>query len=1241
MRTTLLQLGAEEYVLLLTMHHIISDAWSLGVLFRELAEYYEAYTTRREPVLPKVPVQYADFAVWQREWLQGDVLKAQLDYWKQRLVNMSPTLELPTDRPRPIVQTHRSAVQSIILDKSLSEALRTLSRQEGITLFMTLLAAFNILLHRYSGQEDISVGSPTANRNRPEIRDSIGVFLNTLVLRTDLSNAPSFRALLYRVKKVALDAYTHQDIPFERIVEELHPKRDLSRTPLFQVFFNMYNYGSNNNQEFKLNGVTVEYLTSFETDSKFDLTLYVRERHQELRFILVYNADLFENDRMATFLQQYHYLLEQIVEAPEKSILAYSLLAPETQELLPDPSKALPEPVQGFVAEMIKGWAQKNPEQPAISQGKRQSWSYAELIRQANAIAQGLQATGLQRGDTVAIYGSRSFGLIASMIGVLLSGGVLLLIERNLPNQRKQLMLQEGKAKKLLYVGNRQPEDVWLEDNLLENTLFVDSTTGAIDIETAQNWRDIALPKLIPEDPAYIFFTSGTTGVPKAVLGSHKGLSHFINWQRETFAIGPQDRSSQLTGLSFDVVLREIFLPLTSGATLCLPKDMDTLGPEQIIGWLEDEQISVLHTVPPLAQYWLANNSAKVSLCKIRWIFFAGEPLTEALISQWRKAFPDSSGKIVNLYGPTETTLAKCFYQVPNAILSGVQPIGCPLPQTQALVLGANNQLCGIGELGEIALRTPFRTLGYINSPEENQKRFVKNPFRNDDQDLLYYTGDQGRYRPDGTLEILGRLDDQVKIRGIRVEPGEVSATLTRYPAVKSCFVMAKKDEQAQYYLTAYVVAEKRTQVTAAELRAYLRKHLPVALVPATFVFLEQLPLTPNGKVDRRALPAPNDLRQDAHESYVAPRDQLELQLTKIWETVLKHQPIGVHDDFFDLGGHSLLAVRLFARLEKVFGRNLPLATLFQAPTIAQLAEMLRDDGWQAPWASLVPIQPQGSKPPFFCVHAVGGNVLSLRDLARYLGEDQPFYALQSQGLDGKERPPERVEDMARYYIEEICTVQPEGPYFLSGQSSGGLVALEMAQQLQAQGKQVAILALIDTYDPSNRGLPVTMSLRARLSFHSNTIMQLGSSYVLEWTRYRLKKIRFQLERGGAEIVKRVYMRLERPLPQGIRYTYIREIIRQAVRNYTPQCYEGRITLFRATNTIQAYLEDLDGAQQRWHGLATQGLETYDIDGAHNLEQEPYIGVLAEKLNACIREAQLAVSQPATLDPFKTDTNYN
>ncbi|MDZ4344076.1 MAG: non-ribosomal peptide synthetase, partial [Candidatus Binatia bacterium] len=526
-------------------------------------------------------------------------------------------------------------------------------------------------------------------------------------------------------------------------------------------------------------------------------------------------------------------------------------------------------------------------------------------------------------------------------IGTLLAGGVLLPIDHALPNQRKQLMLKEARAKKLLYVGNERPDVAWLEGNA-PGILVIDPAKGSV-VEAGPRLRPepLSLPELSTDAPAYIFFTSGTTGVPKGVLGCHKSLSHFLTWQRETFAIGPEDRIAQLTGVSFDAALRDIFLPLISGATLCLPEVHDHLASDEIIAWLEREQISVLHTVPSVAQSWLANLTEKISLPSLRWVFFVGEPLSDALVRQWRAAFHNAA-EIVNLYGPTETTLVKCFYRVPADIGPGVQPVGWPIPDTQALVLAGNHQLCGINEPGEIVLRTPFRSLGYVNAPEENQKRFVTNPFRDDPQDLIYFTGDAGCYRPDGSLEILGRLDDQVKIRGVRIEPAEVTATLARHPLVESCVVVGKKNERDETYLAAYAVASGEEKSTTTELRSYLLQQLPAAMVPSVFVFLDSLPLTPNGKIDRKALPEPDQQRSAPEESYIAPRTEIENVVAGTWAEVLKLPRVGVHDNFFELGGHSLLATQIISRIHEALHMDVSLRALFEKPTVARLSNHIQ-----------------------------------------------------------------------------------------------------------------------------------------------------------------------------------------------------------------------------------------------------------------------------------------------------------
>ena len=795
---------------------------------------------------------------------------------------------------------------------------------------MTLLAALSLLLSRYTDQEDMIIGSPVVNRPRTETETLIGFFLNTLALRTRPAKHSTFRELLENTRDMVLGAFANRDLPFEMLVEALNPARDASRTPLFQVFLNFLNFSDD---RVSLPGLTKESISPAgawsqpdESWSQFDMTLYARDFEEQLQFILVYNSDLFDRTRMVTMLDQLSLLLDQIVTAPDKQISDYSLLDADSQAKLPDPRITISEPRLEPITETIFAQA---PDNTAICKGE-QKWTYAELASRSDHIARALVADGLSKGEVVAVIGPPDFGLIAGMLAVFRSGGVLLTLDPNLPSERQQLMLREAGARRALYVAESDAEDIRIRETFKLKLQRIED--GALS--EAGNTE---LPTIEPNDPAYLFFTSGTTGVPKGVLGCHKGLSHFLKWQREQFAIGPQDACAQLTGLSFDVVLRDIFLPLTSGASLHLPDVASEVGTSRILSWLERRQITALHTVPSVAQNWLNDVPEGVSLRSLRWAFFAGEPLNDSLVARWRATFPES-GKIVNLYGPTETTLAKCFYVVPDEPLSGVQPVGQPLPETQALVLNSSNNLCGIGELGEIVIRTPFRTLGYIN---DQGARFQTNPFTGAADDLVYRTGDRGRYRPDGMLEILGRLDQQVKIRGVRVEPDEVTALLARHPAVESCIVTACKDTHNENALAAYVVMAAG-DCSSSELRTFLSKHLPPAMVPSFFVIMPELPLTPNGKVDRRALPEPErSLPQP--DKFVAPRDQTEQTVADIWSDVLGIKQFSVVTDFFELGGHSLLATQIISRLRDTFQIELPVASIFENRTVAELSRLVAE----------------------------------------------------------------------------------------------------------------------------------------------------------------------------------------------------------------------------------------------------------------------------------------------------------
>jgi amino acid adenylation domain-containing protein len=1205
LRCCLVQLAPNQHIFLATMHHIASDAWSMGLFWQQLGQVYNALADHKPNPLIPLQIQYADYAVWQREWLSGAVITQQLDYWKQQLTNVNPILELPTDYPRPAIQTYAGQITSIDLSPQLTADLKALCRQEGATLFMTLLAAFQTLMSRHSGQTDFIIASPIAGRNRTEVEGLIGFFINTLLLNADLSGNPSFQSLLGRVRKTALGAYAHQDVPFEKLIEELNPRRDLSRNPLFQVLFNMLNVEDVN---LNLAGLTATPITIAEANSKFDLTLYVKEQDRQIHFDLAYNTDLFAPARMVEMLAQFEQLLTQIVANPARSIQAYSLVTPAAKAILPDASVALPQPIYPPITETITEWATRTPTHPAIVQADR-SWTYQELVIAAQNIARSLQSAQLSIGDPVAISGNRSFGLIASMLGVLMSGGVLVNIFPTLPVTRQQLILATTKAKYFLAAGELPLITELRGEGMQIFDVHPDTAAITTDSDHQAIASDLAtsLQPLPIDAAAYIFFTSGTTGLPKGVLGTHQGLAHFLTWQRETFSVTPQDRAAQLTGISFDVVMRDIFLPLTSGATLCMPGVTEDLTAGKVLPWLERHQITLLHTVPTIIQSWLLTVPAGVSLRALRQIFFAGEPLTHTLIQNWRDTFP-LAGEIVNLYGPTETTLAKCYYRVPVQLKVGVQPVGITLPETQALVLKPDRQLCGIGEAGEIAIRTPFRTNGYINAATADQLKFVINPDRSAPDDLIYHTGDRGRYLPDGQLEILGRIDRQIKIAGVRIEPGEIAALLDRHPQIKTSIIIAREDIPGDKRLVAYYVTTDAQAIPTVDLRQFLSQELPGYMVPSAFVLLAALPLTANGKIDSRALPAPvRDL--ESNPTFLAPRDEFEVQLTKIWEQVLGVRSISITDNFFELGGHSLLAIRLFSEIERVWSKNLPLATLFQAQTIEKLANLLKQEGWSAPYSSLVPIQPEGTKPPLFCVHPIGGNVLEYYSLAAHLGKEQPVYGLQSLGLDGKATPLRSVEAMATHYITEMKIVQPHGPYCLVGYSFAGLVVYEMAQQLDRQGEKVALLVLLDRISPTF--VPYRSSL-----WHEIIRIHLDNLALLDLKgriKYVIDRITYKSIYKGSF---REYMMAQWHNALSPAYINVFDANLQASDDYQTQTYPGDLTLFRCQiqPQDQAFSPDLG-----WRDLVTGTVEIHPLPSPHHsLLQDPYVQSLAQALKICI-----------------------
>ncbi|TCO55607.1 non-ribosomal peptide synthetase [Actinocrispum wychmicini] len=892
MRCGLVSEGPDRHVLLVVAHHTVVDGWSFGVLFHELDECYRSFTAGASPALVPLPVQYADFAVWQREQPAGD-----LDYWRTRLDGAPPVLELPGETSSPADGTFAGSSASLDMTLELAVRVRELAGSADATVFMVLLAAFAGLLGRLAGTDDLVLGAPIATRPHPQVESLVGCFLNTVALRTDLSGDPSFRELLTRVRESTVDAYQRQ-VPFEQLVEAIQPERGTTHTPVFQV---MVNHTSTVPLPDRFGGMAMDSLELRDPPSKFPLTLYIREDGGRLGLDALFQAARFSRERVAGMLDQVVLLLEQVTADPDRPVTSCSLVARGTP--LPDLSAALTRDPQPTVPAMIEKHVRTTPDSVAVESGDVR-WTYADLWRQATAVKESLAAQRLTRGAVVAVSGGRTPALVAGMLGVLLAEGVLLTLDPGLPRLRRRAMLTESAA-----------------------THVLDTDTGSIERTEAQ-------PGETNPEAAYLFFTSGTTGVPKAVLGRHAGLAHFLRWQRDTFDVGPADRCAQLTGLSFDVVLRDVFLPLVSGATLCVPAAGGDLS--QVFGWLAEQRVTITHTVPTLAEAWLAE--AGQHNPRLRVTFFAGEPLTADLVRAWRSATGD--GTVVNLYGPTETTLAKLAYVVPADCAPGVQPVGTPMPGAQALVVTSTGNPAGVGEVGEIVIRTPYRSLGYANAPDS----WPVNPGTGDQDDRLYHTGDLGRLRPDDRIAILGRADRQVKIRGVRIETDEVAAIATRHPTVTQAAVTTAPDTQGHPMLVAYLVAPTRTAATETQLRSYIGKRLPQVMVPAAMVFVDRIPFTANGKVDWRALP-PVEVASIREEEFVAPRTDIERGVAEIIGTLLRRDRVGVNDSFFTLGGQSLMAMQLVSRLTKAFGVTLPLRVIFENPTVGGIAEAVTDAG--------------------------------------------------------------------------------------------------------------------------------------------------------------------------------------------------------------------------------------------------------------------------------------------------------
>jgi amino acid adenylation domain-containing protein len=934
LRISLLRLTDSEYILFRAMHHIIIDGWSGGVLFRELAQFYEAFSNNRPSLHPNLPIQYADFASWQRQWLQGEVLETHLSYWNKILEN-PPTLQLATDRPRPAIQTSHGAHQSFVLSETLSAELNNLSQRHGVTLFMTLLAAFQTLLCRYTGQTDIVIGSPVAGRNRGDLESLIGFFLNMLALRIDLSGNPTFRNLLTRTKEVCLGALAHQDLPFEKLIEEMHAKRDLSHHPLFQVTF-----GFRNTPRFsiQLAGLKAQ---EFEVDSeiaRFDLNLFMEEDESSLRGYVNYNTDLFNVDTIQRLITHFKNLLKSIVTDPGQRISNLSILSEtEQHQVLIEWNDTEREyPGTKCIHQLFENQVEKSPDAVALV-FEDQQLAYWELNQRANQLAHYLRKLGVRPEVTVGICVERSFEMVVGLLGILKAGGAYVPLDPEYPKERFAFMLDDAQISVLLTQPKLLPQFV----DFNAHVLCLDKDWGKIAQENYANPDNLA----IAENLAYIIYTSGSTGQPKGVQVQHRSVVNLLSSMARRPGLSDQDTLLAVTTLSFDIAGLELYLPLTVGAQTILVSREIASDCRRLAGTLSGSGVTVMQATPTTWGMLLDNDWQDSTQLKV---LCGGEALPKKLAD--RLVRPNSS--LWNLYGPTETTIwsAICHVSAKTESIS----LGRPVDNTQTYILDANLQPVPIGVPGEIFIGGNGLARGYLKRPDLTAEMFLPNPFSKQPGARLYKTGDQARYLPDGNIEFLGRIDNQTKIRGFRIELGEIESVLGQHAGVREAVVLAREDSPGDKRLVAYVVPRQEPAPTINELRSFLKEKLPEYMIPSAFVLLDALPLTPNGKLDRQALPAPDQNRPEPEESYIAPRTPVEEMLAEIWAEVLKLDKVGVHDNFFELGGHSLLATQVISRVRNTFLVEVGVRSLFEMPTVAHLAKAI-EEGKQRYGASLPP----------------------------------------------------------------------------------------------------------------------------------------------------------------------------------------------------------------------------------------------------------------------------------------------
>ena len=1255
---TLLKLTPREHIFIIIIHHIIADGWSMNILTQELSHLYQTYKQDVAPNLAPLPIQYSDFAAWQRQYFdfEKNILSAQINYWQTALEGMPQILSLPLDKPRPQLQTFNGAIKTFTLSPSLVKQLKLFSQQNNVTLFITLLSVFAVLLSRYSNQKKLIIGSPIANRNFQEIEGLIGFFVNSLPLGIEVDKNLKFTQLLQQIKLRSLGAYEHQDLPFEKLVQELKIERNLSHNPLFQVMFAVQNIPDNT---FSLEGLEVISIPVETKTAKFDLSLIVKETKENLKCIWEYKTDLFNLDTIERMTGHFQNLIVEIINNSQQKISLLSLLTPEEKQQLLQKQNNSHINYANYtkdrcIHQLFEIQAAKTPDAIAVV-FEEQQLTYQQLNQKANQIAHYLQQLGVQPETKVGICLERSLDMIIGLLGILKAGGAYVPLDPYSPTDRLNFILEDANID-ILLIQESLLKQLRIEIQI-PHILCLDQKDFFCNQPTTNTASQIK-----PDNLIYIIYTSGSTGKPKGVEITHHNVASLFNATESYYQFSQQDRWTLFHSFAFDFAVWEIWGALIFGGTLVIVPYLVSRSPEQFYALLREQEITVLNQTPSAFTQLTSflNQQSEQETLDLRLIIFGGEKLNFFTLKPWYKFQRNSNCQLVNMYGITEITVHATYQPLSEKLTDTQQSlIGYVLPNLKIYILDQYLNLLPIGIPGELHIAGEGLARGYLNRPELTAERFIDNPFG---EGKLYKTGDLARYLADGKIEFLGRIDNQVKIRGFRIELGEIEAVLRTHSAVQETVVIVREDIADDQRLIAYVIPFSNEPLQQKELRNFLQPKLPEYMIPSAFVSLEAFPLTSNGKVDLASLPVPDSVRDLQEVNFVAPRDELERQLVQIWEKILGIQPIGIHDNFFDIGGHSLLTVRLVAEIEQTLNQKLPIAALFQLTTVEQVANVLRQNQvntsttsveqtssqvllqkppkissssipelpiedyralltthahWKSPrlgTKSLILETQAGNPMTKLPIFAVGG----MGDLHHHLPSDQPVYSLpvhthiQTHNI--------YIKALAACYVDEILNIQPKDPYILFGYCFGGTVAWEIAQQLQAQGREIALLILVER--PGFDSL-YKYYLKIIQPFVANW-RQLLKGNLKEQKTYVMQKVKHLINKTLSQFKPQIQLSASSPtnpqisspnnsqISQNYEASYTKNI-QLAQRNYTPQQpYQGRVALyFSYEGARTSWLFPRGG----WGKLIKGEVEVEIIPGNTNgLLIEPNVKILAEKI---------------------------